>query len=345
MKKLTIGNLSVSSDLPPLIIPEIGINHFGSLSIAKKLVDKAHLAGAKIIKTQTHIPDDEMSIEAKFIKPGNSNKSIYKIIKDSSLNLEHEESLKKYVESKGLVYLSTPFCIPAANFLNEIGVKAFKIGSGEFSNFPLIKTIAKFKKPMILSSGMHSFKTINTTNNLLKKLNIDYVINYCVNLYPTPLEKINLKDLNFIKKKNSKGIVGYSDHSSGLAASILSFFYNSNLVEKHFCLDKKSKGPDIPCSMDPYELKLLIKMSKEIFNLKSVNKTDLLSQKITKDFAFHSLVASTNMYEGQIISLKHIEIKRPGNGDFSSNEISKILGKKIKKKLLKNNQFKKENVK
>ena len=180
MKIFRIGNLKISNNDPTLIIPEIGINHFGSFKIAKRLVDLAFKAGAKIIKTQTHIPNEEMSNEAKSIRPGNSNQSIFNVIKNNSLSLDEEFKLKKYVTNKGLVYLSTPFCIPAANFLNEIGVKAFKIGSGEFSNYPLIETIANFKKPIILSSGMHNKSTIKKVVSLLKKFKAEFIINYCV---------------------------------------------------------------------------------------------------------------------------------------------------------------------
>ncbi len=340
-----IGKVKFSKSTPTVIIPEIGINHFGSLKIAKKIVDNAIKAGAKIIKTQTHIPDKEMSSEARFIKPGNSNLNIYAIIKNNSLSLSNEQKLKNYIESKGCEYLSTPFCIEAAEFLNEIGVKAFKIGSGEFNNLPLIEKICSFKKPIILSTGMNPQNSILKTVKFLKKYNAKFLLNYCVNLYPTPLKLINLKEINFLKKIGYKNLIGYSDHSKGLSASISSIFQGSLAIEKHFCLSKKRNGPDIECSMDQIELSYLIKYSKEIFTLYNNKKNSLNKQKITSNFAFHSLVATQDLPKGKIINKEDINIKRPGTGDFKANDFKNLINKRLKLKIKQNTQFKYEHFK
>ena len=150
-----INNRKIGVDYKPLIIPEIGINHNGSLEIACKMVDAAKRAGAEIIKHQTHIPEDEMSSEAKFIKPGNSNKSIFQVIKENSLSLEDEYKLFQYTKKKSLRFISTPFSRKSVDRLIKFGVKSFKVGSGEFNNFPLLDYICKFKKPMIISTGIH----------------------------------------------------------------------------------------------------------------------------------------------------------------------------------------------
>ena len=169
MNQIKIGKRIVSVYHKPLIIPEIGINHNGSLETAIKIVDAAKRAGAEIIKHQTHIPDYEMSNEAKNIKPGNSKKNIYEIISKSSLNEEDEYKLYRYVKKKRMIFLSTPFSREAANRLIRFGVKAFKIGSGEMNNFPLLDHISKFKKNLIVSTGMHNLKSVEKTYKFLKK--------------------------------------------------------------------------------------------------------------------------------------------------------------------------------
>ena len=166
---IKIKNRVISNNSDPLIIPEIGINHNGNLGLAFKIVDAAKRAGAEIVKHQTHVVEDEMSEEAKRIKPGNSNKNIFSIIKNSSISAEDEYKLFKYVEKKGMIYLSTPFSKKAVDRLVKFGVSAFKVGSGEMSNFPLIDYISKFQKTMIVSTGLHNIRQVKKTYNFLKK--------------------------------------------------------------------------------------------------------------------------------------------------------------------------------
>ena len=160
MKSFKIGNILIGEKYNPIIIPEIGINHKGDINLAIHMADKAIKAGAQIIKHQTHIVDDEMSSEAKKIKPANANISIYDLIKKSSLNEKDEKKLMNYIQSRKRIFISTPFSRKAAERLANFGVPAFKIGSGECNNYPLIEYIAKFKKPIILSTGMNSIDTI-----------------------------------------------------------------------------------------------------------------------------------------------------------------------------------------
>ena len=161
VKKLfSIENRKISKNHNPLIIPEIGINHNGKIDVAFKMVDAAKRAGAEIVKHQTHIPEEEMSLEAKKIKPGNSNKNIYSIIEKSTLGEEDEYKLFKYVQKKNMIFLSSPFSKKAVDRLNKFGVSSFKIGSGEFNNIHLLDYITRFKKNIVLSTGMHDLKTV-----------------------------------------------------------------------------------------------------------------------------------------------------------------------------------------
>ena len=164
-----IKDRKIGSEENPLIIAEIGINHGGNLDIAKQMVDSAKRAGVEVIKHQTHIVEDEMSPKAKKVIPGNSNKSIYEIMDECSLNYDEEYELMRYVEKKGIIFISTPFSRAAVDRLVEFDVPAFKIGSGECNNFPLIEYMCQFKKPIILSTGMNDISSISKAVNILKK--------------------------------------------------------------------------------------------------------------------------------------------------------------------------------
>ena len=182
-----IKNRAIGLNHSPLVIVEIGINHEGSLDTAFKMVDAAHKSGAEVIKHQTHVVEDEMSKKAKNIIPGNANVSIYEIIERCALNEEDEIKLKTYVESKEMIFISTPFSRAAANRLEKMGVLAYKIGSGECNNYPLIEHIASFGKPMIVSTGMNDIEQVRKTTIILEKSKVPYALLHTTNLYPTPI--------------------------------------------------------------------------------------------------------------------------------------------------------------
>ena len=182
-----ILNRKIGLNFKPLIIVELGINHNGVLKKAKKLVDEAYKAGAEIIKHQTHIVEDEMSSEAKKVVPGNSSVSIYEIMQRCALNESDELELKNYIESKDMIFISTPFSRAAAERLNKFDVVAYKIGSGECNNYPLIEHICTFGKPVILSTGMNNIKSIQKAVNIFDQHKIPVALLHTTNLYPTPI--------------------------------------------------------------------------------------------------------------------------------------------------------------
>ena len=217
---IKIGHRKIGYNFRPLIICELGINHGGSLSVAKKMVDAAKKNGAEAIKNQNHILSDEMINEAKKVIPSNTNKSIYKVIEENLMTFEDEKKLKKYVEKKRMIYLSTPFSLEAAKKLNKIGIKAFKIGSGECNNIPLLEKIASFKKPILLSTGMNDLKSIEKSVKVIERFKVKYVLLHCKSEYPANINELRLDFINILKKKFPKSLVGYSDHSVGAIASI-----------------------------------------------------------------------------------------------------------------------------
>ena len=198
--KFKIGNLLIGDDRPPVIIAEIGINHNGSIDEAIDIADSAIKSGAEIIKHQTHIVEDEMSEEAKKVIPGNANISIYEIIKKCALNEKDEKKLMNYVIQRKRIFISTPFSRAAADRLNSFGVPAFKIGSGECNNYHLIKYICKFKKPIILSTGMNSIDSIKPSVKIIKEAKIPLALLHCTNIYPTPAKLVRLDCINQLKE-------------------------------------------------------------------------------------------------------------------------------------------------
>ena len=344
MKTLKIGNKKIGKNYKPFIICELGINHGGSLKVAKKMVDLAYRSGADAIKNQLHFPEHEMIDEAKKTIPSNTNKSIYKVIEENLMSLNDEKKLKLYVEKKNLIYLSTPFSLQAAKKLNEMGVKAFKIGSGEFNNLPLISEIIKFKKPLILSTGMNNLNSIKSTVELLDKKKVKYALLHCKSEYPADLKNLKLDFISILEKKFKKAIIGYSDHTIGVIPSISAMAKGASIIEKHFTDTKYRKGPDIICSMDPKELLILSNASKEIFLSNGKDKKISKIEKITAKFAFSSVVSIKKIRVGQKFNLKNLWVKRPGTGDFLANKLNFLIGKKAKKNISKNQFIKKEHV-
>ena len=341
---INIGKIIIDKKKPPLIIPEMGINHSGSFSQAIEIIRSAKRAGALLIKNQTHIVNDEYSMEAKKLVPKNANKNIYDLIKDCSFSIEEEYKLKNFTEKLGMEYISTPFSRAAVDRLVKLKVKLFKIGSGEFNNIPLIEYVCKQHKPLILSTGMNNLKQIDKTVSILKKYKIKFALNHCTNIYPSNYSQARLNFISKLKKIYPKTIIGLSDHSSDNLTSYASIPLGVKMIEKHFVDSKKRKGPDISSSIDEKGLRELINNSKNIFNALK-NKNEILKdEKSVANFAFASVVATKDIRKGEILTKKNIWVKRPGNGDFDASKYYKLLGKKIKKNINNNTQIKKKDI-
>ena len=342
---IKIGKRIISKNSKPLIVAEIGINHFGSLKLAKKIVDCAKKTGAEAVKVQIHLPDEEMSEEAKKIKPGNSNVNIYEIIKRNSLSLREEKNLKNYIENKKLIYIATPFSYKAAKWLNDNNIKIFKIGSGECNNIPFIKYVCSFKKPMIISTGMNNLDTVKKTVKIVKRHNIPHALLHCVNLYPVDHKYIRLNRLNKMIRIFKNSLIGYSDHSIGNTIPIAALALGAKIIEKHFVIEKNRKGPDIICSMDKKELKDLLAASIKIHEAFRSNKEIISEEDKSRRFAFHSVVSRKDINKNEVLSWKNLTTKRPGTGDFLSYKIYSLIGRKVKKYIKKNHLIKKEYIK
>jgi N-acetylneuraminate synthase len=344
MAKFKIENLTIGDEFPPVIIAEIGINHEGSIDLAVEMADAAIKAGAKIIKHQTHIVEDEMSDEAKLVIPGNANVSIYEIMERCALNEKEEKKLMKHVQSIGGIFISTPFSRKAADRLAKFDIPAFKIGSGECNNYPLIKHVAKFGKPVILSTGMNSIESIRPSVKILRKAKVPFALLHCTNVYPTPPELIRLGAVGRLKEEFPDAVVGLSDHSLSNYPCLGAVSLGASILERHFTDSMERNGPDISCSMDPSALSALIEGADIIFKARGQNKGPMKEEEKTIAFAFASVVAIEDIGAGEVLSEKNIWVKRPGNGDFTSNDFEDILGKVAQKNIIKGCQLKKSDL-
>jgi len=327
MKFIEICGRKIGAEYKPLVIAEIGINHNGDLKVAKKMVDSAHRAGAEIIKHQTHIIEDEMSPEAKKVIPGNADISIYEIMKNSALNENDEIELKKYVESKGMIFLSTPFSRAGADRLNRMNVEAYKIGSGECNNYPLIEHIAKFGKPIILSTGMNSIKSIRKAVDILEKYQVPYALLHTTNLYPTPSHLVRLGALEELQENFPDAIIGLSDHTLNNNACFGATALGASILERHYTDYKERIGPDIICSADEKELSELIIGCNEIHSMLGGKKEPLSEEQVTIDFAFATIVTIKPIKKGEQFTEENIWVKRPGNKGILAEHYYSLLNK------------------
>lgn len=323
-----------------MVIAEIGINHAGDLEVAKGMVKIAHASGCECVKHQTHFVEDEMTVEAKGVFPPNADKSIWDVIAECALEPEEEEELKNFCEGLGMIYISTPFSRKAADFLNEIGVPAFKIGSGEADNLPLIRHVSKFGKPIIMSTGMQTIETLGPSVSILEEAGIGYALLECTNLYPSPPEIVSLQGIAELQQAFPNAVVGFSDHSIGPYMALASVALGACIVERHFTDSRHRIGPDISCSMDPAELRLLIDRSVEIYTAAKNPKHRTDAEKDVYLFARGSIVADRDLSKGHKLTEQDIWARRPGTGEIPAYDFDKVIGKSLERDVSRNEQLK-----
>ena len=344
MTTFNIGNREIGLNYKPFVIAEIGINHEGEYIKARAMIYDAYVAGAECVKFQCHEVDDEMSYHAREVVPIHTDESIYEIMERCSLSLEEDLKLKEYTESLGMIYLSTPFSRKAADRLLSMDVEAYKIGSGECNNYPLIEHIAKFGKPVILSTGMNDLRSIQKSVDILRENNVPYALLHCTSLYPTPYEKVRLAALNDLKKAFPDAVLGLSDHSIGNYTCLASVVYGASILEKHFTSDKLWKGPDIGISVDPEELKDLVIGSAAVHSALGGTKDILPEEQTTIDFAYASVVTISDIKRGERFSADNLWVKRPGSGEIRAEDYKSLLGKVAKTDLRMDTQLTWEDV-
>lgn len=322
-----IGNIIVGNEKEPLVIPEMGINHEGSLTTAKEIVDSAQRAGARIIKHQTHVVEDEMSNAAKLVIPGNSDVSIYDVMERCALSEEEEYELMQYVEAKGMVFLSTPFSRAAADRLERFGVVAYKIGSGELNNYPLIKHIASFGKPMIVSTGMNNIASIRKATSIIEECGVPYALMHTTNLYPTLPQQVRLGAMIQMMEAFPGIPIGLSDHTLNNNACIAAMALGAKIVERHFVDTRDRKGPDVICSMDEMDLVNMLCAANSVPLMLGGEKAPISEEQVTIDFAFATVVTIAPIKAGEHFTKDNIWVKRPGKNGIPAERYESILGK------------------
>lgn len=329
MPEFMIQNRLVGDEHAPLVIAEIGINHEGSLDTAIAMADAAIDAGAEIIKHQTHIVEDEMSDEAKLVIPGNADMSIFEIMKRCALGEDAERRLMQHVEDRRAIFISTPFSRAAADRLRRFGVPAYKIGSGECNNYPLIRHIAGFGKPIILSTGMNSIESVRPSVEIMRSAGVPFALLHCTNVYPTPPSLVRLGAMRVLKEAFPDAVVGLSDHTTSNYTCLGAVALGASVLERHFTDSLDRPGPDIVCSMDPSALSALIEGANTIFQARGAEKQAVDAEAPTIAFAFASVVAVNDIAVGQRLNEENMWVRRPGGGDFSAKDYDSLLGAEV----------------
>ena len=337
MNEIKIGYKKIGSSQPVFVIAEAGINHNGTFSIAKKMIDMAKKAGADCIKFQTQIVEEEMT--KTNILPGKiSQTPLWDIIKNCELTEVEESKLNDYCKEKKILFMSTPFSIPAVDRLEKLKMKGYKIGSGELTNIPFLKYIAKKGKPVILSSGMSNLNEIKSAVILFKNFKIPLALLQTTSEYPCDYKDVNLGVIETYKKLFNIP-VGISDHSLGIYTALGAVAKGACIVEKHVTLDKKMPGPDQKLSLEPQELVELVKGCKAIKLALGSTKKILKKELPVLRFARESVVTLEKISKGEKFSEENITTKRPNTGQIPAKDYYKIIGKKSSRNISQNKQL------
>jgi len=326
VREFKIGDRVVGLDTPPFIIAEAGINHNGDYNKAIQLVDSAKENGADCIKFQYHIASAEL-IKSD-IRPGYlSQETLWDITKHIELSVDENNKIQEYCKKIGIVYMSTPFSREAADILNTMNVDAFKIGSGECNNIPLLEYVAKMSRPIILSTGMNDIESIKRSVHAIQKHNCPLMLMHCTSIYPTPYDKVRLGVITQLQETFELP-VGFSDHSKNIYTSLASIVLGACVIEKHFTVSSEWAGPDIGFSMDSEELSELVSGSKAVYAALGGKKENIPEEQPVKDFAFASVVTIKEMKAGEFFSKENIWVKKPGTGEIEAKDFDSVIGKK-----------------
>lgn len=337
--EIQLENRLVGPEHPPLVLAEIGINHEGDICKAMKMIDDAVAVGCECVKFQCHVIDDEMI--PNNVIPGNATESIWDIMSRCALDEDEDRQLFEYCRLKGVMYLSTPFSRAAADRLERLGVSAFKIGSGECNNFPLVEHIAGFGKPVILSTGMNNMTSISRSVAILRQYDVPFALMHCTSMYPTPYNKIRLGAIKEMRQAFPDAVLGLSDHSLSNYPCLGAVAFGASLLERHFVSDKSWPGPDVEISMDPEDLRELIEGSRILHQCLSGEKGILPEEQPTIDFAYATVVSIRDIKVGEVFSKENIWVKRPGTGEILAADYEQVLGRKAMVNISDKSQIKK----
>lgn len=313
------------------IIAEAGVNHNGSLEIAKKMVDAAGEAGADAIKFQTFKAENIVTKNASRadyqVKNTGEDTSQYSMLKKLELSYDDFRELKAYCDASEIEFLSTPFDLESIEFLQELGIRFLKIPSGEITNFPYLRKIGQTGMPVIMSTGMSTLEEVGEAIRVLREYGSNEIsLLHCTTEYPAHLDSVNLKAMQTMAEAFNLP-VGYSDHTSGIAVSVAAVAMGAVIIEKHFTLDRNMEGPDHKASLEPDELKAMVQSIRDVdMAMGTGEKTPAGSECANADVARKSIVAKTCIKAGELLTEDNITVKRPGTG-ISPMKWNSVLGK------------------
>jgi N-acetylneuraminate synthase len=331
MKKFQIGNRTIGPDYPTYVIAEIGINHNGDVNLAKNLIDVAATAKADAVKFQKrHLPslyrDDVLSDTLKYEQ---NFQYMIPILKEVELSEENFQELKAYAEKRNLEFLCTPFDCVSADFLNRLGVRAFKIASADLNNLELLGHVADLGKPMIVSTGMSYWNEIEKAVNLLENKGVPFALLHCRSVYPVWPREVNLRMINRLSQ--FKVPVGYSGHDIGITIPLVAASMGACIIEKHITLDHNMRGPDHKISLEPYELKRLVRDIRVADQAIGKEKRFLLrGEVLNRELFSKSLMAACFIPNGTRITPDLIRVQGPGKG-LAPNRMDELLGLTIQR--------------
>ena len=324
--RITIGQREVGAGRPCFIIAEAGINHNGDVKLAAELVAAAAEAGADAIKIQTHFPEDEMlrgGATAAYV-----GESLFDLLTRTAVSRDDHFTLRDLAAAKGIVFLSTPFSREAADFLETVGVPAFKTGSGELTHVPLQQHIARKGKPMIISTGMSTPDEIDRTVQAVREVGTPFALMHCTSTYPTPYEHVQLDCIPALQEKYGVP-VGFSDHTLGSFAAFAAVTVGANLFEKHFTISRTLPGPDQQGSMEPRELQELVRGIRAIEQARGAAKIIQPGEQDVRNMALHSVVSIRPISAGATIGAGDVWAKRPGTG-IPARQLGEVIGRTAK---------------
>ena len=326
MREFRIGDRAVGPEHPPLVLAEVGINHEGDIQKALQMVDAAADAGAEVVKFQCHIT--EMEMVPTDMTPGEiSTEKLWDIIKRCELTPGEELRTQAHCADRGVTYLSTPFSREAADRLDDMGVPAFKIGSGECNNTPLLEHIAAKGKPMILSTGMNDLEMVKRSVAAIEKYDVPLALTHCTSMYPTPYDKVRLGAITQLQETFPGLPVGLSDHSLNIWTCIGAVALGASLLEKHFTISRAWPGPDTGISIEPQELQGLIEGSRAVWHARGGAKTVLPEEQPVIDFAYATVVTTIPVSANEVFSRDNLWVKRPGVGPIHATRFEEVIGK------------------
>lgn len=316
------------------IIAEAGVNHNGSIELAKKLIDVAADAGADAVKFQSFKAEKLVTKEARKAEyqiETTGEESQFQMIKKLELDYEKHEELMNYAEEKGIMFLSSPFDLESIELLKKLDIEIFKVPSGEITNLPYLKAMAETGKKIVLSTGMSNLSDVESALRVLRESGAsDITVLHCNTEYPTPMKDVNLKAMLTLKDA-FKVRVGFSDHTLGVEVLIAAVALGAEIIEKHFTLDKTMEGPDHRASLEPDELKLMVQSIRNIEKALGDGVKKLTESEMKNiDIARKSIVAGRDIAKGETFTENNLSVKRPGSG-ISPMKWNDVLGKESKR--------------